>query len=113
MCGLRGERAEAVWFVMVMKVEVKGQVFPKVWDVARRVEKLREERMPVNLGGGTVAVPVYEVELPDHTVREGFYMRTPQGVRLYYRPHNQYEVGYLVSELDDDPIARRHFGRDG
>ncbi len=93
-----------------MKIEVKGQVFPKVWDIARQVRKLREERRIVNIGSGTVEVPVYEVELPEGTRREGFYIITPQGVRLYWHPGDQYEVGYLISELDKDPLTKRHFG---
>ena len=50
-----------------MKVEVKGHVFPKVWDIARSIRKLREQRKLVNIGSGTVGYPVYEVELPDDT----------------------------------------------
>ena len=92
-----------------MKVEVKGHVFPKVWDIARSVRKLREQRKIVNIGSGTVGYPVYEVELPDDTRKEDIYLITPQGIRLYWHPGDQYEVGYLISELDDDPVAKRHF----
>ena len=92
-----------------MKVEVKGHVFPKVWDIARSIRKLREQRKLVNIGSGTVGYPVYEVELPDDTRKEDIYLITPQGIRLYWHPGDQYEVGYLISELDDDPVAKRHF----
>lgn len=92
-----------------MKLEVKGHVFPKVWDIARNVKKLREQRKIVNLGSGTVGYPVYEVELPEDTRKEGIYLITPHGIRLYWHPGDQYEVGYLISELDDDPLAERHF----
>ena len=92
-----------------MKLEVKGHVFPKVWDIARSVRKLREQRKIVNIGSGTVGYPVYEVELPDDTRKEDIYLITPQGIRLYWHPGDQYEVGYLISELDDDPVAKRHF----
>lgn len=92
-----------------MKVEVKGHVFPKVWDIARGIRKLREQRKIVNIGSGTVGYPVYEVELPDDTRKEDIYLITPQGIRLYWHPGDQYEVGYLISELDDDPVAKRHF----
>lgn len=92
-----------------MKIEVKGQVFPKAWDIALSVRKLREERRTFNIGSGTVEVPVYEVSLPEGTSRDGVYFITPQGVRLYLKQPNHYSLGYLISELDDDPIARRHF----
>lgn len=92
-----------------MKLEVKGHVFPKVWDIARSVRKLREQRKIVNIGSGTVGYPVYEVELPEGTREEGIYLVTPQGIRLYWHPGDQYEIGYLISELDDDPLVERHF----
>ena len=92
-----------------MKIEIKGQVFPKVWDIAYSVKKLREERSLVNIGGGTMGMSVYEVTLPDSTERDGAYLVTPQGIRLFYNRYTQYEVGYLISELDDDPLAKRHF----
>ncbi|MEM4658719.1 MAG: hypothetical protein QXX77_09905 [Candidatus Methanosuratincola sp.] len=92
-----------------MKIEVKGQVFPKAWEIARSVKKLREERRAFNIGSGTVEVPIYEVSLPEGTTRDGAYFITPQGVRLYLQNLNHYGLGYLISELDDDPIARRHF----
>lgn len=92
-----------------MMLEVKGQVFPKVWDIARRVIKLREERKIVNIGSGTVGYPVYEVRLPDGTKKEGVYFVTPQGIKLYLNEGDQYEVGYLISEIDNDPLVMRHF----
>lgn len=92
-----------------MKITVNGQVFPKVWGIAQSVKRLRTERRQVNLGGGTVGFPVFEVELPADTKREGPYLTTPQGVRLYYFPGDQYRIGYLISELDEDPIRDRHF----
>ncbi|MEM7009003.1 MAG: hypothetical protein AAF462_07715 [Thermodesulfobacteriota bacterium] len=93
-----------------MKLNVEGQVFPKVWELADSVVKLREERRSVNIGAGTVGFPVYEVELPEETRKEGMFFITPQGVRLYYYPGDQYQIGYLISEIDTDPIAKRHFG---
>ncbi|HSE83287.1 MAG TPA: hypothetical protein VLB01_01915 [Thermodesulfobacteriota bacterium] len=92
-----------------MKLEVKGHIFPKVWDIARSIKKLREERRVVNIGSGTVSHAVYEVRLPDDTKKDGVYLVTPQGIRLYWHPGDQYEIGYLISELDDDPLARKHF----
>jgi len=92
-----------------MKLEVKGQIFPKVWDVAKSVKKLREQRRIVNIGSGTVEFTVYEVELPEGTRKEGVYLVTPQGIRLYWYPGDQYEIGYLISELDEDPLIERHF----
>lgn len=92
-----------------MIIEVKGQVFPKVWDLACSVNKLRDERRTVNIGGGTVGYPVFEVRLPNGTDIDGPYLSTPQGIKLYWNRGDQYEVGYLISELDDDPLARRHF----
>jgi hypothetical protein len=92
-----------------MMLEVKGQIFPKVWDIARSVNKLRDERKIVNIGSGTVGYPVYEVKLPDGTKREGVYLVTPQGIKLYLNEGDQYEVGYLISEIDNDPLVIRHF----
>lgn len=92
-----------------MELIVKGQVFPRVWDVAESVTKLRDERRQVNIGAGTVGFPVYEVILPKGTHKEGLYFVTPRGVRLYFYPGDQYQIGYLISELDSDPIAARHF----
>lgn len=94
-----------------MKLNVEGQVFPKVWELADNVKKLREERKSVNLGAGTVGFPVYEVDLPEETRKEGIYLITPQGVRLYHHPGDQYQAGYLISEIDRDPLAKRHFGK--
>ncbi len=92
-----------------MKVEVKGQVFPKVWDIANSVKKLRNERRIVNIGSGTVGYSVYEVRLPEGTKKEGLYLVTPQGIKIYWNQGDQYEVGYLISELDEDPLVDRHF----
>jgi hypothetical protein len=92
-----------------MKLEVRGQIFPKVWEIAQRVKKLREERRIVNIGSGTMGTTVYEVELPEGTKKEGIYLVTPHGIRLYWHRGNQYESGYLISELDHDELAKRHF----
>jgi len=92
-----------------MKLEVKGQIYPKVWDIAEGVRILREERKIVNIGGGTVGFTVYEVKLPDATKKEGKFLITPQGIRLYYYPGNQYEIGYLISELDEGRLVKRVF----
>lgn len=94
-----------------MKLNVNGQVFPKVWDLAESVTKLREERKSVNLGAGTVGFSVYEVELSDQTRKEGMFYITPQGVRLYYYPGDEYQIGYLISDIDRDPLAKKHFGK--
>jgi len=92
-----------------MKLIVRGQVFPKVWEIAEGVRKLREDRKPVNIGAGTVSFPVYEVELPDDTRKEGLYFITPQGIRLYFYPGDQYQIGYLISEIDRDHLTEKHF----
>lgn len=92
-----------------MKITVNGQIFPKVWGIAKNIKKLRNERRQINIGGGTVGFPIYEVELPDDTKKDGLYLLTPQGIRLYYFPGDQYRIGYLISELDNDPIRDRHF----
>jgi len=94
-----------------MKLNVNGQVFPKVWDLAESVTKLREERKSVNLGAGTVGFSVYEVELSDETRKEGMFYITPQGVRLYYYPGDEYQIGYLISDIDRDPLVKKHFGK--
>ena len=94
-----------------MKLNVNGQVFPKVWDLAESVTKLREERKSVNLGAGTVGFSVYEVELSDETTKEGMFYITPQGVRLYYYPGDEYQIGYLISDIDRDPLVKKHFGK--
>jgi hypothetical protein len=92
-----------------MKIEVKGHIFPKVWDIAQSVKKLREERRIVNIGSGTMGTTVYEVKLPEGTKKEGIYLVTPQGVKLYWHPGNQYEIGYLISEIDEDQLVKKHF----
>ena len=92
-----------------MKLIVKGQVFPKVWELANSIKKLRDERKDVNLGASTVGFSVYEVELPESTKKSGNYLITPQGVRLYFNQGNQYGIDYLISEIDSDPIAEEHF----
>jgi hypothetical protein len=92
-----------------MKLEVRGQIFPKVWEIAQQVKKLREERRIVNIGSGTMGTTVYEVELPEGTKKDGIYLVTPHGIRLYRHLGNQYESGYLISELDNDELAKRHF----
>ena len=92
-----------------MKVEVKGQVFPKIWEIANSVKKLRNERRIVNIGSGTVGYSVYEVRLPEGTKKKGLYLVTPHGIKIYWNRGDQYEVGYLISELDKDPLVDRHF----
>ncbi len=93
----------------MMKLIVNGQVFPKVREIAERVKRLRDQRRPVNIGAGTVGFPVYEVDLPKNTKKEGLYFVTPQGIKLYFYPGDQYQIGYLISELDTDPLKDRHF----
>lgn len=92
-----------------MKLQVKGHIFPKVWAIAESIDKLREERKSVNIGSGTVGYPVYDVALPEGTRKEGIYLVSPGGIRLYLHPGDQYEIGYLISELDEDPLVERHF----
>ncbi len=92
-----------------MKLTVKGQVFPKVWEIAKSVTKLRDERRPVNIGAGTVGFPVYEVDLPDNTRKEGLYFVTPRGIKLYFYPGDQYQIAYLISEIDSYPLREKHF----
>ena len=92
-----------------MKLVVKGHIFPKVWEIAQDVKKLREERRIVNIGSGTMGTTVYEVKLPEGTKKEGMYLVTPQGVKLYWHPGNQYEIGYLISEIDEDQLVKKHF----
>jgi len=95
-----------------MKIVVKGQVFPKIWDIASSVEKMKNCRKNFNLGSGTVSYSVYEVTLPDDTKKEGNYLITPQGVKLYFSQGGNYGVDYLISELDSDPFVSRHFQED-
>lgn len=92
-----------------MKLTVKGQIFPKVWEIAESVRKLRDDRKSVNIGAGTVGFPVYEVELPEDTRKEGLYFVTPQGIKLYFYPGDQYQIAYLISEIDNDPLREKHF----
>ncbi len=92
-----------------MKLEVRGQIFPRVWEIARSVKKLREERRIVNIGSGTMGTTVYELELPEGTNKVGIYLVTPHGIRLYWHHGDQYESGYLISELDEDELSTRHF----
>lgn len=92
-----------------MKILVRGHVYPKAREIAGGVRKLREERRKVNIGSGTVGFAVYEVGLPEDTVREGNYLTTPQGVRLYHSAGDHYGTGYLISEVDRDPLASEHF----
>ena len=92
-----------------MKIVVKGQVFSKIWDIACSVKKIRDDRKEFNLGAGTMSYSVYEVTLPDDTKKEGSYLTTPQGVRLYFGQGGQYGVDYLISEIDNDPLVSRHF----
>jgi len=58
-----------------------------------------------------VGFSVYEVELSDETRKEGMFYITPQGVKLYYYPGDQYQIGYLISEIDRDPLVKKHFGK--
>ena len=92
-----------------MTILVKGQVFPKVWDLANSVKKLRDERKIVNLGASSMSFSVYEVCLPDSTKKTGNYYETPQGVKLYHNEGNQYGIDYLISNIDQDPLTERHF----
>ncbi len=92
-----------------MKILVKGQIYPKVWQLADSVKKLRDERKNINLGAGTQGYSVYEVTLPDSTKQSGNYLTTPQGVKLYYNTGDQYQIGYLISEIDNDPKVSKHF----
>ncbi len=92
-----------------MKVIVEGQIFPKVWELANSIKQIRDERKIVNLGSGSVGYTVYEVELPETTKTEGVYLMTPQNVRLYHFQGDQYQAGYLISELDQDQLAAKHF----
>ncbi|MGI9533633.1 MAG: hypothetical protein ACR2NW_01680 [Thermodesulfobacteriota bacterium] len=92
-----------------MKIVVKGQIFPKIWDIASSVKKVRDGRKDFNLGAGTMSYSVYEVTLPGDTKREGNYLETPQGIRLYLSHGDQYGIDYLISELDNDPLVSKHF----
>lgn len=93
-----------------MKILVKGQIYPKVWEIADNIRKLRDERKNVNIGSGTIGYSVYEVTLPENTRQQGNYLTTPMGVKLYHNSGDQYQIGYLVSEIDNDPASKRHFG---
>ena len=92
-----------------MKIIVKGHIFPKVWDIASHITKITQSRRNVNLGSNSIAYNVYEVELPDDSKISGSYITTPQGIRLYHNQGDQYGMGYLISELDDDKLANTHF----
>lgn len=93
----------------IMVVEVKGHIFPKVWEIAKSVKKIRQSRRNVNLGSNSISYNVYQVELPDDSKVSGGYITTPQGIRLYHSKGDQYGMGYLISELDDDKLADTHF----
>ena len=95
-----------------MKIIVKGQIFPKIWKIASNVKKMRDRRKNWNLGGGTMSYSIYEVTLPEDTKKEGNYFITPQGVKLYYSQGSQYGVDYLISDLDSDSLACKHFQED-
>ncbi len=92
-----------------MKITVEGQIFPKVWDIASNVKKIGNRRKGWNLGSGTMSYPVYEVTLPEDTKKEGIYFITPQGVKLYFSQGSQYEIGYLISDLDSGSLACKYF----
>jgi hypothetical protein len=92
-----------------MIIEVRGHIFPKVWEIANHVRKIRQSRRTVNLGSNSISYNVYEVDLPDDSKISGCYITTPQGVRLYHSPGDQYGMGYLISELDDDRLVNTHF----
>jgi len=92
-----------------MKITVEGQIFPKVWDIASNVKKMGDRRKDWNLGSGTMSYSVYEVTLPEDTKKEGIYLITPQGVKLYFSQGSQYEIDYLISDLDSDSLACKHF----
>ena len=92
-----------------MKIVVKGQIFPKIWDIANSVKKIRDERKDFNLGAGTMSYSVYEVTFPSDTKREGNYFKTPQGIKLFLNHGDQYGIDYLISEIDNDPLVSKHF----
>ena len=92
-----------------MKFLVKGHIYPKAWEIAKSVRKLREERKKINIGSGTIGYTVYEVDLPEQTVKTGNYLTTPQGIRLYHNSGDYYGTGYLISEIDNDPLVSKHF----
>jgi len=92
-----------------MFLEIKGHIFPKVWEIAKSVKKIRQSRRLVNLGSNSISFNVYEVELPDDSKISGPYITTPQGIRLYHNQGDQYGMGYLISEIDDDPLVNSHF----
>ena len=95
-----------------MKITVNGQVFPKVWGIANSVKKLRTQRRQVNIGGGTVGFPIFEVELPEETRKEGLYLITPQGVRLYYFPRRSIQDRISDFRAGLRPYSRPPLSRD-
>lgn len=92
-----------------MKIQVFGQVFPRAREEAVSVKRIGEKRRNFNLGSQTLSFSIYEVEIPEGCEISGNYIKTPSGTRLYHNRGGQYEAAYLISEKDEDSLARKHF----
>jgi len=92
-----------------MNIEHKGYIYPKVWDIATRIVKLRSQRELANLGSSSMSVSIYLVQFPQGTKKVGNYFFTPNNVRIYQDVGDQYNAGILISELDDANIREKYF----
>ena len=93
----------------IVKIIHKGFIYPKVWEIARKITKLRDERNIRNLGSGTMSISVFNIDLPEGTVKSGSYYITPKNIRLYQETGDQYRPGFLISEKDKDKVAEKYF----
>ncbi len=92
-----------------MKILHKGFIYPKVWEIATSIKKLRDERNIRNLGSGTMCISVFDVEFPEGTVKSGRYYITPKNTRLYQEAGDQYRPGFLISDKDEEKIVDKLF----
>ena len=92
-----------------MNIIHKGYIYPKVWEIANKITKLRDERNIRNLGSGTMSISVFNIDLPDGTIKSGSYYITPKNIRLYQEIGDQYRPGFLISDKDKDKITETYF----
>ena len=92
-----------------MQILHKGFIYPEVWEIARKITKLREERKISSLGSSTMSISVFNVDLPEGTIKSGCYFITPRNIRLYQDTGDQYRPGFLISEKDKHKIVEKYF----
>jgi len=92
-----------------MNIVHKGYIYPKVWDIASKITKLRDERDIKNLGSGTMSISVFNIEFPEGTKKSGRYYITPKNTKLYQESGDQYHPGFLISEIDKGKIVEKLF----